>query len=151
MKRSTLISLLAVLAVLGLADAAYLAETALTGGELTCNIEGLSKCNIVAQSAYSHVLGIPLGVYGAVFYAVFLVAALIAAKRGGKGMDRLLGILSVVGALASAWFLYIQLALIKAVCIYCLASAAISAFLFVAAMALIVRRETGPSASTSVS
>lgn len=132
MKRTRIISGIAVLALAGLGDAAYLAEAALTGGSLACSIDGLSKCNLVAQSPYAHVLGIPLGVYGLVFYGLFLVAALAAAMRPGKGMERILAALAVAGILASAWFLYIQVALIQAVCIYCLGSAAIAVLLALA-------------------
>ena len=138
MKRSTLLSCIVFLSVLGLADAWYLADTALTGGSLACSMEGLSGCNAVAKSAYSHLFGVPLGVYGLAFYGVFLIAALFAMRRVSQGMDRMLMLLGIVGLLASVAFVYVQLALIKAVCIYCLGSAGISVLLAGAAF-LVVR------------
>lgn len=114
------------LAFFGLADAWYLADTALRGAELSCNISGLDGCNIVAQSPYSYLFGIPLAVYGALFYAaIFVLAAavLVAPLRQVYG---LLYVLGIIGSLASLYFLIIQVAIIKALCIYCFASALIA-------------------------
>ncbi len=126
MKRPTLVSLLIALALLGLADAWYLADSAMTGAQLTCNIAGLDGCNIVAQSPYSHVFGIPLGVYGVVFYTLFLVVSVFTFWRPLRIVDVAIGLLASVGFAASIYFVYIQVFLIKALCIYCLGSAAIS-------------------------
>ncbi len=148
MKRSTLISLLIALTVLGLVDAWYLANTALTGGELVCDINGLNDCNVVAQSPYAHFFGIPLGVYGVVFYGLFLLVTFLTLIRPSRGLDRIIAALSVVGVLASAYFVYVQLALIDALCIYCLASAAIAVLLAVVAYGLI-RGNSPPLPPTS--
>ncbi|MDB5195617.1 MAG: conserved rane protein of unknown function [Parcubacteria group bacterium] len=136
MSRPLLILIVIILAMLGLADAWYLADTALTGASLTCNIAGLDGCNIVAQSPYSHILGIPLGVYGVVFYGLFLILAFIASKKPFRMLIRALLALGTIGLLVSAWFLYIQFVLIQALCVYCLASAGISFLLWGATLAL---------------
>ncbi len=130
MKRPTLLSFAAVLAVLGLADAFYLAETAMRGADLTCNISGLDGCNLVAKSEYAHFFGIPLGVYGVVFYLLFVLLIGLAFWKPMRKVDLALVALGAVGISMSAYFLYIQLVLIQAVCVYCLASAVIAALLF---------------------
>jgi uncharacterized membrane protein len=148
MKRQTLISFIVALALLGLLDALYLAHTAMSGGSLACDVNGLDGCNTVAQSPYSYLFGLPLGVYGAVFYAIFIALALFALMRASRLLDRLLALLALVGVVASVKFLYIQLVLIQAVCIYCLASAAVAGLLGIAAYLLVRRgpppRETAP-------
>jgi uncharacterized membrane protein len=136
MKRSTLFSVIGALSLLGLADAWYLAGAALTDTALTCNIAGLNGCNVVAQSPYSHLLGVPLGVYGVVFYSVFLLLAIVALGKPGRKLNLALLALGTAGLLASAWFLYIQFALIKALCVYCLASAGISVLLWICTVVL---------------
>ncbi len=146
MNRATLLSVGILLALLGLADALYLANAALTHSVLTCDIAGLSGCNVVAQSPYSRYFGVPLGVYGTVFYAVMLGIAFIARYRPSRGFDRIFSVLALGGALASVYFMYVQLAIIKAVCIYCLASAAI-AFLLVG-VALSLRRNDSSAPSS---
>jgi uncharacterized membrane protein len=127
---------LLVLSFLGIADSTYLAYTALTNTALTCNIKGLDGCNTVAQSPYSHLFGIPLGLYGVVFYGLVFIlsAALLFWSR--KLLRDLVAALGVLGLLASIIFILIQIILIKAVCVYCLGSAVIALFVCILALAL---------------
>ncbi len=136
MHKKLLISALILLTFLGAADSAYLAEKALTGSALTCSIKGLGGCNVVAQSAYSHLFGIPLGVYGVGFYGIMLVLALLALKVPKKFVYDALAAIGVFGLLSSIVFVGIQIFLIQALCIYCLASAAISLFACVVTIVL---------------
>ena len=45
---------------------------------------------------------------------------------GYLGMDRLVFFIAIAGALFSSYFLYLQVFVIKALCVYCLGSAAVS-------------------------
>jgi uncharacterized membrane protein len=144
-KAAPLASVAAVCAVLGLVDSWYLARSAYEGLSLTCNISGLDGCNTVAQSAYSHLFGIPLGAYGVVFYALVLSAAIIVRSTSSVPSARALLALSIVGVVASAIFVGIQVFLIQALCIYCLGSAALSLALLFAALA-IFRKVSAPAA-----
>jgi uncharacterized membrane protein len=126
MHRNTKLAFLLILSFMGIADAAYLAESAYTGSALSCGIGALDGCNIVAQSPYAHLFGIPLGTYGVFFYGfVFALSAATLAFPGLKAR-RALFALGIVGAAASVVFLGIQFFLIKALCIYCLGSAVIA-------------------------
>ena len=126
MHKNYLVLGLLVLSFLGIADSWYLASKALFGGQLVCNIKGLDGCNQVAQSVYSHLFGIPLGLYGVVFYSLlFIFTALITTVSIKYAHDILAG-LGIIGLIASLFFVGIQVFLIKAVCIYCLASGIIS-------------------------
>lgn len=127
MKRRLVLSLLVALALIGLADSWYLSASAFVGDPLVCDLgAGLDGCNQVAQSPYSKLWGIPLAEYGMIFYAALLVlsAALLVWPRAP--LFRALRLLAVLGALMSVAFLYIQFVLIGALCVYCLASAAIT-------------------------
>ncbi len=127
MSRSTLLSLIAALALIGLADSWYLAESAATGSALICDVgAGLDGCNIVAQSPYSKFLGIPLAYLGVAFYAGALILSGVAAKFNKPLVDRALFAVSLAGALASVVFLYIQFVLIQALCVYCIISAVVA-------------------------
>ena len=127
MNRKILFTLLLVLALLGLADSWYLFESAVTDTSLVCDIGTvLDGCNIVAQSPYSRVFGIPLAFFGVVYYALLLVLAGVTAAVSKRILSRALWFLAIVGALASAIFVFIQVALIKALCIYCIGSAVIA-------------------------
>jgi len=126
MNRTFLVTLLLVLAFLGIADSWYLAQSALDGAQLVCNIASLNGCNVVAQSEYSRVFGIPLAMFGVVFYGLLFVAASIMLTVPTRLLYRSALILGILGALASFYFLYLQLVVIKALCIYCVASLVIS-------------------------
>jgi uncharacterized membrane protein len=130
MTRTALLSLLLVLTFLGIADAWYLADAALTNTALICNIQGLTGCNQVAQSAYSHFLGLPLALYGVFFYGVlFMIGAMLfaVASRFLYGAAILL---SLIGFALSLYFVGLQIFVIKALCVYCLASMVIAMLIF---------------------
>lgn len=151
MKRSTLLSLITLFAMLGIADAAYLAQTALTNGTLLCNIDIIDGCNTVAKSPYAHLFGIPLGIYGVGFFGVYFLAALWNHYRPHRQIDLVLVLLGIIGLVASAAFLYIQFVLIQALCIYCLASAVFTVILAVASFLLYFRTRSGlPAVQTTL-
>jgi uncharacterized membrane protein len=134
MKKHPLVAALFLFSLLGLADSGYLAESSLTGTPLTCSIGAVSElsgCNIVAQSHYSHLFGIPLGVYGVLFYTLLLIATFLLLTVPTRRAHMVLVALATIGLIASAVFVWIQVELIKALCIYCLASAVIALFNFV--------------------
>lgn len=119
-------ALLVILILIGLADAAYLSDIAFTGASLVCNIAGLDGCNVVAQSAYSRVFGLPLASYGVVFYGGFLLLYLYNQVRPHRREFLLMALMGLIGAVFSTYFLYVQIFLIKALCVYCVGSAVVS-------------------------
>jgi uncharacterized membrane protein len=142
MSRKNLLALTTILSGLGIADAYYLASHALTNTALSCGIDSgeLSGCNTVAQSAYSHFFGIPLGVYGLIFYAaVFIICAMLYTTHH-RPMTRLLFILGIIGALFSFYFVAIQIFVIKALCVYCFASFFLSLGIFYTTLMLVRHR-----------
>jgi uncharacterized membrane protein len=144
MRRTPLLALTTLFSILGIADAWYLAEHAITNTALSCGIGSLSGCNIVAQSAYSHFLGVPLGVYGVVFYGIVLVASLAAYKATDRWLKLFLLLCGVLGVLFSIYFELLQLFVIKAICIYCLGSFVLSIGIFGTTL-LLARREPAPA------
>lgn len=130
MKSRSLVGIL-VLSFLGIADAWYLANAAITGTALSCDLNTqLSGCNIVAQSAYAQLFGVPLGVYGVIFYAGVFIVSAIYLLFPYRTVFYMLCALAVLGFLASLVFVYVQVFLIHAVCIYCLGSALIDVLIF---------------------
>ena len=115
-----------VLTSLGLIDALYLSDMALTGSELACSIAGLDGCNVVAQSVYSKFLGIPLALYGVIFYSLLLLAIVVSIYRISAATRRLVFLVALAGALFSTYFMYLQFFVINALCIYCMGSALVA-------------------------
>ena len=134
MKRIGVASIL-LLAFLGLADSAYLAQHEIAGTPLICNIQiqSLSGCNIVAQSGYSHIFGVPVAVFGILFYAVLFVIAALELVLYDQLLRRVLQGIASIGLLVSIYFETVQFVLIKAFCIYCAASAIITLIVFILA------------------
>jgi uncharacterized membrane protein len=133
---------MALLSVIGLAVATYLAITKLTGGAPVCG--PLQGCETVASSDYSEVVGVPVAVFG-VGFSIVLVALTVAWWRLS---DRraLLGAygLGLLGTLVVAGLTYLELFVIHAVCVYCVVYAVtvVSGFVL-AALALRSAAEAG--------
>ncbi len=120
------------LAVVGIADAFYVAQASYTGRPLWCPI--IEGCNTVAQSPYARIVGVPLSYFGLVFYVyMFGLAALLALDPFSRGLRLGASVYAATGVSYSIYGMYLQLGAIQAVCIYCLISAVITILLFVAA------------------
>lgn len=116
------------LGVVGFSDATYLTIAHYTGASVLCTI--VHGCDTVIKSAYSTLYGIPVALFGMLYY--FTVIALGIAYFDTKKI-LFLSILSsftIIGLLASIWFVFLQVAVIKAICLYCMISATTSTFLF---------------------
>ncbi len=110
------------LAVAGLLVSAYLTWAHLAGAEPVCAFGG-GGCRAVQASPYAAVLGIPVPMLGLAGYAGLLLAAVLRGEAGAH-----LGLLvSLVGALFSAYLTYLEVFVIGAVCQWCVASATIMA------------------------
>lgn len=132
MKRMGVVLIL-VLAFFGIADSVYLTQSELSGTPLLCNIQNLSGCNIVAESQYSHIFGIPLAEFGILFYSLLFILAALELVVFDQLLRRALQLLSFIGVISSLYFTSIQIFVIGAFCIYCLASAIIALFIFILA------------------
>ena len=109
--------ILAILDIIGLAIASYLASVELAGGVPVCG--PIHGCEDVARSEYSRIGGIPVAVFG-VGLSLFLFTLALAWYRSNLYV-LLLGHygLSLAGVLFEVYFLYIQVVVIGAVCIWC--------------------------------
>lgn len=130
MKRLGVILIL-IAAFCGLANSAYLAEHEVNGTPLLCNIENLSGCNVVASSPYSHFFGIPLSEYGILFYAILFVLAAFELVIFDRLLRRVLQTAALFGLVASAYFTALQVFVINALCVYCMASALLALLIFI--------------------
>lgn len=145
MRRSTALALTLIFTILGIADSWYLAQHEITGAALSCGIGStLSGCNIVAQSPYSHLFGIPLGVYGLVFYGLVFLFTLAMYAGHKRRLSQLLFAISVVGTLLSFYFAGIQIFVIKAICVYCFGSFFLSIGIFMTTLILVRHKPAAP-------
>ena len=109
--------ILAVLDVVGLAIAAYLSIVELQGGVPVCG--PIKGCAEVAQSEYSRIAGIPVALFG-VALSLLLLTLAIAWYRTNLYVLLLAHYgLSLAGVIFEVYFLYLQVFVIGAVCIWC--------------------------------
>ncbi|MDO8566554.1 MAG: vitamin K epoxide reductase family protein [bacterium] len=130
MKRIGVTSIL-LLAFFGLANSAYLAQQEASGKPLICNVQNFSGCNIVTESEYSKLFGIPIAEYGVLFYGVLFVLAALELVIFDRLLRRVLQVMASIGVIFSLYFIFVQIFFIGALCIYCLASAAIAFLILV--------------------
>ncbi len=120
------------LCALGIYVAGYLVTKRFTGGSLACT--RWAQCDVVNNSVYSQIYGVPVSVIGLAGYVALLVLALAAVWTTGRTQRQLLLfslVLSLVGVGFSAYLTYLEIYVIEALCAWCLASAAIITLLLV--------------------
>lgn len=124
-----------VLAAAGAGIAGYLLYERWTGGAPVC---GTGGCEIVQQSKYSKIAGLPVALLGLIAYVAIFVTAFNRSE-----LARAAGAAIALGGLVFAVYLiYVQAALIDAFCQWCLASDVVIALLAVATSLRLLR--TGP-------
>jgi uncharacterized membrane protein len=121
--RSILFTAVAIVAVVGLADATYLTVQALTGETISCG--GSPDCSQVLSSAYAKLGPIPVAMLGALAYFTAFTFATFAAF-GYRHAPKFLVLIAGAMFLMTLWLLYVQAFLLHAYCRYCLFSAAIT-------------------------
>jgi uncharacterized membrane protein len=130
--------ILAVLDVVGLAIATYLSIVELQGYAPVCG--PIKGCEEVAMSEYSRIGGIPVAVYGVVLSVTLLTLAIAWWKTDIYGLLLAHYALSLAGVLFEAYFLYLQVFVIGAVCVWCTTYGLSLILRFVVALAVWLRQ-----------
>jgi len=123
---------------IGLVDASYLTAKHYSGGSVTCSI--LNGCDEVLNSEYAVIYKIPLALLGAFYYLIVFGLGSVFLFYKQKGLEKYLLFLTSVGFIFSLWLVYLQVFIIKSLCLYCLVSAFLSITLFVLASRLYLKR-----------
>lgn len=114
--------------VIGFFDSTYLAMKHFLGGVTPCLTGG---CELVTSSEYATIIGIPVALLGAIYYLSQLILVIAYFESKSIVPLRLGARLSIVGLLASVYFVSLQLFVIHAICDKCMLSAASSTALFI--------------------
>lgn len=121
------------LCVIGLGVAGYLTFVETQNVQAVCGPVG--DCNTVQSSPYARLFGVlPVGLLGLIGYVAIVAAWAVQRFTQGRLAElaplALFG-LALFGVLFSLYLTYLELAIIYAVCIWCLSSAAIMALLLI--------------------
>jgi uncharacterized membrane protein len=109
---------IAIVAAVGVAISAYLLIVHVAGGVPVCGPGG--GCEAVQTSPYSELFGVPVAAFGVVFSTVVLLAGIVWLRRRDRRALYVAYALGLLGTLMEAYFVYLQLAVIKATCPWCL-------------------------------
>lgn len=138
--QSILLAASALLAMAGAAIATYLTVVHYAGQPIVCS--GVGDCELVNSSRYAKIGGLPVALLGAISYASML--ALIASawlRRSGRELTAAWGV-ALASFAFSMYLTYIELRVLDAVCIWCVASACVMTALFAVLSLAVLRTES---------
>jgi uncharacterized membrane protein len=117
----------AVLALAGAGIAGYLTYAHYQGVVPVCTTGG---CETVLTSEYAEVAGVPVAVLGLAAYVALFLSALVRSVEAAA-----VAVAVALGGLGfAAYLLYVQLAVLDAVCVWCVASDVVMGLVTVAAL-----------------
>lgn len=117
-----------ILSVIGFLLSVYLTYLHYTEGHSAFCTQG-SGCDVVRQSGYSSILGIPVALLGAIGYALIFWFSYVSVSRRMRWV--LLYAISLAGFIFSVYLTYIEFFVIKAICPYCVVSAILITAIFI--------------------
>lgn len=125
-----------VLSGLGILLAAYLTWVHFNSGSLVC---GVGDCHTVQASEYATIGPLPVAVLGLGMYAVVLLANLLALAQPDRAMGPSVAAFGVLlaGTLYAAYLTWLEVAVIRAICQWCVASALLSVVLLAIQSAIV--------------
>lgn len=143
-----------ILAIVGIADASYLTYEHYSKSLPPCSVSIWVDCGKVLTSKYSMMGPIPLSVLGLAFYSTMVGLLIIRfaiekqltvkevlwkileryARPRALSLEKMLFYVQMLCATAAAlfsiYFVYLQLGVIRAICLYCMVSAVLSFSIF---------------------
>ena len=139
------------LAIGGLAGAGstisgYLTYVHAAGAPLICG--GHSSCVTVQSSEYASIGGVPVALVGLVFYLTIMALAFVLPARP-MALLAVFG-LSLGGALYSVYLTWVEVAVLEAICMWCVASAAVVGLLAIVSGTAALRAPDAPVRSQHV-
>ena len=118
---------LVTVAIIGFADSVYLTIEHFQNRIPPCTIGG---CETVLTSKYAEFFGIPVSLLGSIYYFLLALFSLLFIDFKKEILLKIPFVFLFFGVLASIWFSYLQIFVIKAFCPYCAVSAIISLTVF---------------------
>jgi uncharacterized membrane protein len=130
----------AALVILGLLVSIYMTIYKITSNDSMCL--GSGDCSTVNASRYAEVNGIPVAVIGVIGYLAIL-AVLYFEKRNSflkqNGTLMIFG-MALTGFLFSVWLIYVEVALLKAICPFCVTSQVSMTLIFIISVIRLIKQ-----------
>jgi uncharacterized membrane protein len=128
------------LAVLGLFVSIYMTIYKVSGNDGMCL--GSGACSEVNASIFSEVSGIPVAVVGIIGYVAILAVHLLENRNSFLKQNATLFIfgMSLTGFLFTVWLIYVEVALLKALCPFCVTSQVAMTLIFIIALIRLIKQ-----------
>ena len=129
-----------ILAIVGLLVSIYMTIYKITSNDSMCI--GSGDCKTVNASRYAEVYGIPVAVLGVAGYLAILAVLFLERKPGffqENGTLLFFG-LSLTGFLFTLYLIFVEVALIKAYCPFCITSQTMMTIIFIISVIRLVRQ-----------
>jgi uncharacterized membrane protein len=127
----------AAVAAVGLAVAAYLTVVHYAGATPVCAVT--HGCEVVQQSAYAELAGVPVALLGLLGYAAILGTLV----RDDEAARTASAFLALAGFGFSAWLTWVEVTRLDAICSWCVASAVCMTVLAALSVARVVLAPAG--------
>jgi uncharacterized membrane protein len=129
-----------ILTIIGLLVSIYMTIYKITSNDSMCI--GSGDCKTVNASRYAEVYGIPVAVLGVAGYAAILALLILERKPGffqQNGTLLFFG-LSLTGFLFTLYLIFVEVALIRAYCPFCITSQTVMTIIFIISVIHLVRQ-----------
>lgn len=128
------------LSIIGLFVSIYMTVYKITSNEAMC--VGSKDCSVVNASRYSEVNGIPVAVIGMAGYAAILGVLFLERKPGffQQNGTLIFFALSVTGFLFTIYLVFLEVALIKAYCPFCITSQVAMTLIFIISVIRVIKQ-----------
>lgn len=132
-----------ILAIIGLVTSIYLLWIKVSNNQALC-LPGIGDCWSVNTSIYSEFLGIPVSIFGAGGYLAILVVLFAETRYKIAKLYSQYAMfgLTLLGVIVSAILTYLELAVIHAVCPFCVLSAIVMTLLFILTIVSLVKYQS---------
>ena len=129
------------MAIIGIIDALYLSYVKLAHQEVYCG--GSGACDTVNNSPYAEISGIPIAYLGLGAYILILILLLLEGRGDfwANYSPLIVFGMSLAGMLYSIYLTYIELAVLRAVCPYCVVSAIAITILFILSLVRLLKSQ----------
>ena len=127
------------LVIIGVLVSVYMTVYKISGNEGMCL--GSGDCSTVNASRFSEVNGIPVAVIGIIGYLAILGAHLLENRSPfmRKNATLLIFGMALTGFIFTVWLVYIEIAVLKALCPFCGTSQVAMTLIFIIAVMRLVR------------
>jgi uncharacterized membrane protein len=128
------------LAVIGLLVSIYMTIYKATSNDSMCL--GSGDCSTVNASSFSEVNGIPVAVFGVIGYAAILAVLYLENRNRFFKQNGTLLIfgMALTGFLFTVWLIYVEVAILKALCPFCVTSQTAMTLIFIIAVIRLIRQ-----------